>query len=139
MATKTAGVETETAFVNPTKIETYHVHVYYDDATRATAERLRDAMRVRFGAIVGRWHDEAQGPHPVSMYQVAFAPGVFAEIVPWLMLNRDRLSILVHPETGDGYEDHAINALWLGPQIDLNLKFLKDIAERRKAAETAPV
>ncbi len=138
MATETAEMDAPDAFVDPAKIVTYHVHVYYDEACRATAEILRDAMRERFGAIVGRWHDEAQGPHPVSMYQVAFAPGAFADIVPWLMLNRSGLSILVHPETGDGYEDHAINALWLGPQIDLKLKFLKDMSERRRARDAQP-
>jgi aromatic ring-cleaving dioxygenase len=32
----------------------------------------------------------------------------------WLMLNRDGLSILLHPGTGDAYADHIDHAVWLG-------------------------
>jgi DOPA 4,5-dioxygenase len=63
------------------------------------------------------------------MYQVAFSTGEFARLLPWLMLNRGNLSILVHPLTGDDYEDHAHLALWLGPQQSL----LLDRLPRRRA------
>ena len=42
-------------------------------------------------------------------------------VVPWLLLNRRGLTILVHPETGDDYEDHAQHALWLGAILPLRL------------------
>ena len=51
------------------------------------------------------------------MYQVKFNPEEFASVVPWLMLNRAGLNILVHPETTDAYTDHAVNALWLGAKL----------------------
>ena len=44
------------------------------------------------------------------MYQVAFAPEEFGRLVPWLMLNRGGLDVLVHPQTGDGYADHTEHA-----------------------------
>ena len=59
------------------------------------------------------------------MYQVKFGRGEFPKIVPWLMLNRGGLSVLVHPNTGDAYHDHAINALWLGKPLRLRLACLR--------------
>src|SRR5262249_4893628 len=41
------------------------------------------------------------GPHTQAMYQLAFPPSLLASFLPWLMLNREGLSILLHPGTGD--------------------------------------
>ena len=71
-------------------------------STRDKAERLRERIGAIFPqARLGRWHDELVGPHPQSMYQVAFPSEMLAAFVPWLMLNRDGLTILLHPETGN--------------------------------------
>jgi len=108
------------------RIAGYHAHVYYDPAgTKAPAAKLREAIARRFAARLGRWHDRPVGPHPRAMYQVAFAPEVFAALVPWLMLNRGKLTVLVHPETGDAYADHTAHALWLGPPLALDVEFLR--------------
>jgi aromatic ring-cleaving dioxygenase len=112
-------------FADVTRIEGYHAHVYYEPATRAVAERLRQAMGERFAVTLGRWHDAPVGPHPQSMYQGAFAAAEFARVVPWLMLNRAGLSVLVHPRTGDDYEDHARFPLWLGAPLPLCLDALR--------------
>lgn len=53
-----------------------------------------------FPLRAGRWHDVPVGPHTQAMYQLLFDPGVFASLVPWLMLNRRGLDVLVHPDTG---------------------------------------
>lgn len=113
---------------DPAAITGYHAHVYYGPDSRAAAARLREAIGQRFTARLGRWHDEPVGPHPVSMYQVAFPAAEFPRLVPWLMLNRGALSILVHPLTGDDYDDHAHFALWLGAQQPLRLEFLRHAA-----------
>lgn len=110
---------------DPAPVAGYHAHVYYDPQTRAAAARLREEIAARFAARLGRWHDEPVGPHPVSMYQVAFEAAEFPGLVPWLMLNRGELSVLVHPLTGDDYRDHARFALWLGRQVPLRLEILK--------------
>jgi len=112
-------------FTDPTGIEGYHAHIYYDSATRALAERLREAMGRQFAVQLGRWHDAPVGPHPSSMYQVAFAVGELPRLLPWLMLNRGGLSVLVHPLTGNDYEDHARFPLWLGTPLPLRLDVLR--------------
>ena len=108
---------------NPASIAEYHAHVYYDpQTTREQAENLRARVAAEFPrAKLGRWHDELVGPHTQSMYQIAFPASELATFLPWLMLNRNGLSILLHPETGDDYRDHSAHAAWLGAVLPLRL------------------
>lgn len=121
MTDKTVASATEK---DPRAITAYHAHVYYDPAkTRARAERLRERVADNFPqARLGRWHDENVGPHPQSMYQIAFPREMLADFVPWLMLNRDGLTVLLHPETGDNYTDHSAHAVWFGAALPLRLE-----------------
>ena len=70
-------------------------------------------------ARLGSWHDKPVGPHVKPMYQVAFAVELFPRFVPWLMLNRMGLSVLIHPNTRRPHDDHLVNALWLGERLPL--------------------
>ena len=108
-------------------IKSYHVHLYYDGRTKQYAGYLRREMERRFnGCIeVGRWRDMApQGPHPKSHFQVFFPTNMFNQLVPFLALNRGDLHILLHPNTGNGYEDHTKNVMWIGPSIPLDQNWL---------------
>lgn len=109
----------------PPEIDSFHAHVYYNSAARETAARVREQLGDRFEVQLGRWHDQPIGPHPTSMYQVAFLPDQFAQIVPWLMLHREGLDILLHPNTGDAVADHTNHALWLGDKLNLNIDSLR--------------
>ena len=120
-------------FVDPSATQGYHAHIYYDPETRPIAERLREAIGNRFGVELGRWRDEPVGPHPVPMYQAAFPAAEFPRIVPWLMLNRGGLSVLVHPQTEDAYDDHTIHALWLGAPLPLRVEGLRRNRDRKPA------
>jgi aromatic ring-cleaving dioxygenase len=119
-------------FADPGRIEGYHAHLYYDPGTRPIAERLRSAIGERFRARIGSWHDEPVGPHTVAMYQVAFAADEFPTLVPWLMLNRAGLNILVHPLTDDSVADHTRFALWLGSPLPLRLETLRRVPRGEK-------
>jgi aromatic ring-cleaving dioxygenase len=112
-------------FADSAGIAGYHAHVYYAPETRPLAERLREAVGERFSVRIGSWHDEPVGPHSVAMYQLAFPNDLFPRLVPWLMLNREGLSILVHPMTGDALTDHTDFALWLGLPLPLRLDVLR--------------
>jgi DOPA 4,5-dioxygenase len=105
----------------------YHAHIYFDSAEdRARALRLREQIAAQFpDALLGRWHDRLVGPHLQPMYQVAFATALFPTFVPWLMLNRNGLTILLHPETGDAYTDHTAHAVWFGAVLPLKLDVLR--------------
>ncbi|MCP5153105.1 MAG: DOPA 4,5-dioxygenase family protein [Ectothiorhodospiraceae bacterium] len=110
----------------------YHAHVYYLPQTRERAARVRDAIGAAFDVTLGRWHDGPVGPHPMPSYQVAFAPAAFATLVPWLALNREGLSVLVHPESGDEVADHTEHAMWLGPALPLDVEYLRAVVERHR-------
>ena len=111
---------------DPAIIRDYHAHVYYDPSTRERAARLRERIAAEFpDAILGRWHDALVGPHPQSMYQVAFPRALLATFLPWLMLNRDGLTVLVHPLTDDSVADHTQFAAWLGKPLPLRLEVLR--------------
>jgi aromatic ring-cleaving dioxygenase len=112
-------------FADATGIREFHAHVYYDPQTRSVAERLRSAIAERFSARLGSWHDEPVGPHPAAMYQVAFAGEELASLVPWLMLNRNGLNVLVHPLTDDSVSDHTRFAAWLGTPLPLRIEVLR--------------
>jgi aromatic ring-cleaving dioxygenase len=116
--------------VDPEIIKDYHAHIYYDPSTtRDRAARLRERVAAAFpDAKIGRWHDELVGPHLRSMYQIAFPRTLLASFLPWLMLNRDGLTILLHPGTGDAYADHTEHAAWLGRVLPLKLHVLREQA-----------
>jgi aromatic ring-cleaving dioxygenase len=109
----------------PIELKGYHAHVYYDAKTKPAAERLRQAILDRFAVEPGGFSDEPRGPHPISQFNVIFKTEEFRHLVPWLMLNREGLDVLVHPLTQSSYDDHSKNAMWLGHPVPLRLDILR--------------
>ncbi len=117
----------------------WHAHVYYDPAaTREAAARLRHRIGERFEVRLGRWHDVPVGPHTAAMYQVAFGVAQFEALVPWLALNRDGLSVLLHPDTLAPRDDHLRHALWLGTPLAIKGEVLPETSTPGDADDTAP-
>ncbi len=106
--------------VSVNNIRGYHAHIYYDLDSRENAEQVRSELDQKFDVLLGRWHDVPVGPHTAAMFQIAFTPNDFEKIVPWLMLNRLGLDILLHPETENDLADHTEFAVWLGNKLDLH-------------------
>ena len=102
----------------------YHAHIYYDQTTKPVAEKLRGLLAKKFAVEVGMLSDEPRGPHPISNALVIFKPDQFEHVVPYLMLNRDGLDVLVHPLTTDAVEYHSSYAIWLGNPVALKLHTL---------------
>src|SRR5215472_18581904 len=102
----------------------YHAHIYYDPQTRAAAERVCAAVGEKFDVEIEELRDTPRGPHPISNALVIFKPEQFEHVVPYLMLNRNSLDVLVHPLTENAVEDHSSYAIWLGSPVELKLHTL---------------
>jgi DOPA 4,5-dioxygenase len=105
-------------------IKEYHAHVYYDATTRAQAETLVQDAGSTFGVKVGRMHDNPVGPHPRGSCQLTVGIEQFAEVIPWLVLNRRGLTVFTHAQTGNALKDHTDHVVWLGPSETLKLSAL---------------
>ena len=103
----------------------WHAHVYYNAETKAKAAKLSATLRAKFKVEGGALSDEPRGPHPISQFNVIFEVPEFQDVVPWLMLNRDGLDILVHPLTDSSYNDHTDYAMWLGQPVALRTDILR--------------
>lgn len=103
------------------RIKGYHAHVYFDASTIDQARALCEQAAQLFDLKMGRVHERPVGPHPDWSCQLAFAPEVFAQVVPWLALNRRGLVVFLHPDTGDDLQDHTDHAIWMGAMRPLDL------------------
>ncbi|MGI4811963.1 MAG: DOPA 4,5-dioxygenase family protein [Janthinobacterium lividum] len=120
-------------------IRSYHAHLYFDGPEqRRVAELLREEIGQRFSVLIGRWHDRLVGPHTRPMYQVAFPVTEFARFVPWLMINRRGLAVLIHPNTGQPKADHVTHAMWLGEILAINSGPLPDHEDAELESEIVP-
>jgi DOPA 4,5-dioxygenase len=107
--------------IQDSHIQGFHVHIYYDSASQAKAMALHDDMVAKFGAKPSQpQFTGIAGPHPIPQTQVIFRTDAFtADVVPWLMFNRQGLDILIHPLTDDAFEDHTTHAVWFGKPVEL--------------------
>lgn len=68
------------------------------------------------------------------MFEVnLFSPAQFGAFIPWLVVHRGPLSVLIHPNTLDGEEErnHTQQATWLGERIPLDLRLFKLMKQKQ--------
>lgn len=115
-------------------IPSYHLHIYFDHETQYLAEAmmeefkdLNEELSDSFSSDmirVGKMHLKPVGPHSKPMFQVAISHFVFEPSLNYLMRNRQGLSVLIHPETGNAVKDHTEHAMWMGAILPLDLSKL---------------
>ena len=114
-------------YLESDRIRGWHAHVYFDADRLEQARALCEAAAARFPALkMGRVHERPVGPHPDWSCQLAFRAELFAEVLPWLALNRQGLSVFAHPVTGEDLIDHRDRAIWLGSVRPLDLSVLPE-------------
>ena len=109
--------------LNPSLIQDWHAHVYFDAASRPAAWALRETIERELAQrmVMGRFHVKPVGPHPLWSYQLAISAADFPQVLGWLVLNHAGLDVFIHPNTGDALRDHRDHALWIGRSHALHL------------------
>ncbi len=104
------------------EISAYHAHVYFDADSLHQAEEFCEQARYTLGVAMGRVHQKLVGPHPEWSCQLSFSAGQIGEVLPWLILNRNGLTVFIHPVTGNDLDDHTKYIMWLGDSKPLNIE-----------------
>ena len=103
----------------------WHAHVYFAPDEQERARAVCEAARDRFAIAMGGMHVDPVGPHPTGSCQLSVPPEKFGEVMAWLALNRDRLVVFSHADTGDVMADHTAHVIWLGESQTLRLDVLR--------------
>ncbi len=104
---------------NPNRAVSWHFHIYFPPDEIDKAHWLRAKMADKFRVALFQVDDEAGGPHPLPNIEVQVSCAELPRILPWLALNRQGLSVHVHPRSEDLIGDHLDWPLWLGTPVDL--------------------
>ncbi len=99
----------------------FHAHVYFDENKVIQARVLCEEARDLFDIPMGRVHEKNVGPHPRWSCQLSVSPEKFGDVMIWLSLNRNGLTLFIHANTGDDLKDHTKHAIWMGEMLDLDL------------------
>ncbi|AWH19057.1 aromatic ring-cleaving dioxygenase [Stenotrophomonas sp. ZAC14D2_NAIMI4_7] len=103
-----------------TNVKSYHAHIYFDEDSYQKAALLRRWVAERFPVELGNWNLQPRGPHVTPSFYFGFRNDLLPVLVPWLQLNSLGLTILIHPNTGDGRADHLHYALWVNRAQPVN-------------------
>jgi DOPA 4,5-dioxygenase len=102
-------------------IRDFHAHIYYDPEQVEQAKQLAAAAQARFPVAVGHFYLRPVGPHPRGSCQLTVPTELFGDVAQWLALNRGRLTIFAHAETGNDLADHTQHVIWFGESEPLDL------------------
>ena len=102
-------------------IRDFHAHIYFNPDEIEEAQALGRAAVEQFGVAEGHYHVRPVGPHPRGSCQLTVPSRQFGDLAEWLVLNRGKLTIFAHANTGDDLADHTGHVIWFGESEPLNL------------------
>ncbi|PUU81867.1 DOPA-like domain-containing protein [Tuber borchii] len=112
-----------------------HVYFYRNNPEQVQfAKELWERIRREFPELrIYKIFDEPVGPHTLAMFEVdILTPVHFGAFVPWLVINRGPLSVLLHPNTDDTLRDHTQRATWLGKEVPIDIGLLRKLLGKAK-------
>ncbi|RPA92385.1 hypothetical protein L873DRAFT_1817707 [Choiromyces venosus 120613-1] len=105
-----------------------HVYFYQNNPEQVQfAKELWERVRREFPELrIYKIFDKPLGPHTLAMFEVnILTPTQFGAFIPWLVINRGPLSVLLHPNTNDPLRDHTQRATWLGREVPVDTGLLR--------------
>lgn len=121
--------------INNFEIKEWHFHVYFyqnnersvNDAYKLRNKLLKAIKEGYFTVVpLERVNHQPIGPHVIGSYETWVPKEYFWQAFSWFTLNRNGLSVLVHPLTPEGKQDHSDRAVWMGTPVVLDLDALQD-------------
>lgn len=105
----------------------YHAHIYFDNASRTTAERVRNNIIQDIPQLTyrGQLIPISVGPHPKPMFELHIPGDCINFAMASIDALREGLSVLIHPVQDNEYVAHTIQARWLGEVLPLKLDALQ--------------
>lgn len=106
----------------PVQFFQFQGHIYfteknYDRALAFQVEFKRSHPQLSISELIHL----PTGPHPYGMFQVSFNSEIFLELISFMQKNRNGLSVLVHPVSGNQLMDYTEHAMFLGKKVELNI------------------
>ena len=102
-------------------IRDFHAHIYYELEELELAKALAAEAQARFPVAVGHFHLRPVGPHPRPSVQLTVPRDAFGDVAQFLALNRGKLTVFAHAETGKDLADHTEHVIWFGKSEPLDL------------------
>lgn len=122
------------SFFEPVKSYDFHIYYFHENTnSRIEAIELKNKIISTFSdeisndsLILKVLRNEAiKGPHITAFFEVdTESPALFIRFFSWIQLNHGSLSVLVHPNSGNGFADHTIHASWIGDKLPLITEYL---------------
>lgn len=107
-------------------IREFHIHLYFNANTIEVAKSLVQKMRKnKVPMVLGHFNEREVGPHTRWSVQILTTKEDFGEVLSFIALNREGLTVFSHPVTGDDLRDHTDYAIWMGEIVELDLEGLK--------------
>lgn len=106
-------------------IEGFEAYLYFSSDQKEVGLGVKNNInKLGFNLLMAKESEKADDVHPAGYVRLDFDLDEFGIIVPWLMLNRQKLSVLVVPKTKNRRADFKKHSLWLGSPLALDVSNL---------------